>query len=98
MTPLSAPVRVQLAHRAMLHIDGGTRRVECHTGSVWITQDRDVRDIVLEPGEHFTPVPGRHAIAYALDSATLALYGDTPATTRPIARQGHRLSHTMAMG
>ena len=98
MTPLSAPVRVQLAHRAMLHIDGGTRRVECHTGSVWITQDRDVRDIVLEPGEHFTPVPGRHAIAYALGNATLALYGDAPATTRPIARQDHRLSRTMAMG
>lgn len=98
MTPLPAPVRVQLAHRAMLHIDGGTRRVECHTGSVWITQDRDVRDIVLDPGEHFTPVAGHHAIAYALDNATLALYGDTPASTRPFARQGHRVSRTMAMG
>lgn len=98
MTPLPAPVRVLLAHRAILRIDGGTRRVECHTGSVWITQDRDVRDIVLEPGEHFTPVPGRHAIAYALDNATLALYGDAAAPARPIARQGHKLSRAMAMG
>lgn len=29
-------------------------RIECVSGSLWITQDRDPRDIVLGPGEEFT--------------------------------------------
>ncbi len=29
------------------------RRVECLSGSIWITQDGDLRDVVLAPGEAF---------------------------------------------
>jgi len=35
-----------------VHTEKG-RRVECLAGSIWITQDGDLRDIVLEPGEAF---------------------------------------------
>jgi hypothetical protein len=35
-----------------LHAEKG-RRVECVTGSIWITQDGDLRDIVLAAGESF---------------------------------------------
>ena len=35
-----------------VHADKG-RRVECLTGSIWITQDGDLRDIVLGAGEAF---------------------------------------------
>jgi hypothetical protein len=35
-----------------LHADAG-RRVECLSGSLWITQDGDRRDIVLGAGEGF---------------------------------------------
>ena len=30
------------------------RRVECLSGAIWVTQDGDYRDIVLEAGEGFT--------------------------------------------
>ena len=29
------------------------RRVECLSGVIWVTQDGDLRDIILEPGEGF---------------------------------------------
>ena len=29
------------------------RRVECLSGVLWVTQDGDRRDVVLEPGESF---------------------------------------------
>jgi hypothetical protein len=35
-----------------VHAQGG-RRLECLSGSLWITQDGDLRDIVLGPGEGF---------------------------------------------
>jgi hypothetical protein len=35
-----------------VHVDTG-RRVECLSGSLWITQDGDRRDIVLAAGEGF---------------------------------------------
>ena len=35
-----------------LHAESG-RRVEVLSGSIWITQDGDLRDIVLESGEAF---------------------------------------------
>ncbi len=35
-----------------VHAEAG-RRVECLSGSIWITQDGDLRDIVLGAGEAF---------------------------------------------
>ena len=35
-----------------VHADTG-RRVECVSGAIWITQDGDLRDIVLAAGESF---------------------------------------------
>ena len=35
-----------------LHVEPG-RRVEVVSGSIWITQDGDLRDIVLQTGEAF---------------------------------------------
>ena len=29
------------------------RRVECLSGVIWVTQDGDLRDIILEPGDGF---------------------------------------------
>ncbi len=34
--------------------DGQGRRVECLAGCMWLTQERDVRDIILEAGDGFT--------------------------------------------
>lgn len=38
----------------MRHVHAETgRRLECLSGSIWITQDGDLRDIVLAAGEGF---------------------------------------------
>ena len=68
------PLRLQLGKRELLAIDAGTAKVVCESGSVWITQDRDRQDIVLDAGESFTPATGRGAIVYALDPAALRVY------------------------
>ena len=35
-------------------VDAKGSKISCRTGELWITQDHDIRDIVLEPGESFT--------------------------------------------
>ncbi len=57
------------------------RRVECVTGSLWITQDGDLRDIVLAAGESFVFDHKGDALISALDdSSFLLLEACAPAT------------------
>ena len=43
-----------LAKRELQRIDGGKGvRVQCLRGDLWLTQDGDPRDIILEPGDEF---------------------------------------------
>jgi len=45
---------ITLAKGRVRHVNAETgRRIECLSGSIWITQDGDLRDVVLEPGEAF---------------------------------------------
>ena len=54
------------------------RRVECVTGSIWITQDGDLRDVVLGPGEAFAFDRRGDALLSAFaDSRYLVLDADT---------------------
>ncbi|MGZ5206163.1 MAG: DUF2917 domain-containing protein [Caldimonas sp.] len=56
------------------------RRVECLSGVLWITQDGDLRDIVLEPGEAFAfDQPGDAWISALADSRFLLLETRVPA-------------------
>lgn len=59
--------RIRRVHHAL------GRRIECVTGSLWITQDRDPRDIVLAPGESFTFDQRGDALISALDDARFLL-------------------------
>ncbi|MEO8654869.1 MAG: DUF2917 domain-containing protein [Ramlibacter sp.] len=45
--------------------------VRCLSGGLWITQDRDQRDIVLEAGESFTIDRGGPAIVWALAASSV---------------------------
>jgi hypothetical protein len=55
------------------------RRVECLSGSIWITQDGDLRDIVLRAGEAFDFDRRGDALLSAFaDSRYLLLEGCPP--------------------
>ena len=52
------------------------RRVECLSGVIWVTQDGDLRDIILEPGEGFDFDRSEGVLISALkDSRYLLLEG-----------------------
>lgn len=60
---------------------GDTRRIEhgqglhvqCLTGTLWLTQDGDLRDIVLEPGEGATIERDGLSVVTALSDARFLL-------------------------
>ena len=43
----------------------------CDSGSLWITEDDQMLDTVLEPGEQFAPVARGALLVYALSPARL---------------------------
>ena len=45
--------------------------IRCLSGGLWITQDRDQRDIVLQAGESFTIDRGGPAIVWALAASSV---------------------------
>jgi hypothetical protein len=54
-------------------------RIECTSGSLWITQDGDLRDIVLRAGESFRLDRSGTALISALTDARLAVHRAAPA-------------------
>ena len=54
------------------------RSVECLSGSLWITQDGDRRDIVLAPGECFAFDRPGDALISALDDSRFLLHEACP--------------------
>ena len=47
--------------------------VSCGAGTLWVTLDNDIRDIVLTPGDAFSIPRGKRALVHALDDAVLEL-------------------------
>lgn len=74
-----------LAKRAMHRLPATAHQLVCNSGSLWITQDGDPRDIILNPGDCFESDGRRLAIAYALDAASMTLRTACPATA-PLRR------------
>ena len=63
----------------LLRIEPGRRqRVECLNGCLWITQDNDTRDIVLNPGEGFTLDRPEGALLSALADSRLMVLERAP--------------------
>ena len=72
-TPLPR-YEVCIAARGLLEIpDVAGVQLSCSNGSVWLTLDNDMRDIVLEPGDVFFGNEHRRALLYAFSHATVAL-------------------------
>jgi hypothetical protein len=49
-------------------------RIECVSGAVWVTQDGDLRDIVLTAGESFRLDRSGHALVSALADAGIVFH------------------------
>lgn len=56
----------------LLTVDqGGPVEIGCESGAIWITQDNDVRDVVLNAGERFITDRSGAVLVYALQPAVL---------------------------
>ena len=64
-------------------------RIECVSGTVWVTQDGDLRDIVLKAGESFRLDRTGRALVSALADAGVILHAaKRPRLAARVARAG----------
>ncbi len=80
---------LSLPSRAVFTVpDAAGVGIECRSGAVWVTLDRDPRDIVLEPGERFEGAEHRRMLVSALASSCITVTAARPAAmalARPAA-------------
>ena len=81
-------IDLELAKRGLYRLPDETQQVTVRAGTLWITQDNDPRDIILEPGQSFTPDAHRQVILYALAAAAVTVH--TSARTPTPAHKPHR--------
>ena len=91
-TSFPAP-RIALARGELLNLDGARgARIVSHCGTVWITQDGDLRDIVLQKGEAFELDRATPAIVQAFEASTVTI---AEPTTPPRRRGGTTWAHRL---
>jgi hypothetical protein len=69
-TAMNHPASYQLSPRGMLRLPAGSR-LSCDSGNLWITEDHQVHDTVIGPGEAFEPVADGALLVYAFTPAQL---------------------------
>ena len=86
------PFEFSLRRNATLKLhDPAGVRIECRTGTLWITLDGDCRDIVLGPGEWFSTDRHDLAIMNALaDSCIKVCMNFTEESTKSFSILGKR--------
>jgi hypothetical protein len=71
-----------LKPKQLLKVRGGAgHTVVCHSGSVWLTQARDWRDVVLGAGESFALDRNGPALLQAFEQTAVSI-GPTATTAR----------------
>ncbi len=71
---------LHLQRRTMFSLpDAAGAQIICRSGSVWLTLDGDLRDIVLQAGESFTTAEHRRALVYALSASCIGVLAAVPA-------------------
>ncbi|BEP63857.1 hypothetical protein GmRootV213_44110 [Variovorax sp. V213] len=77
---LSPRFHVSLPTRSIFAVpDGAGVGIECRSGSVWVTLDRDPRDVVLAPGERFEGTEHRRVLVSALEASCITVSDAQPA-------------------
>ena len=71
-TALPQPAYLQRRQVFSLNTRKG-QRIECRTGQLWITQDGDLRDVVIGPNQSFTLDLSGHTLVSALEDASFVL-------------------------
>ncbi len=90
--PSSSRFHVSLPTRAVFAVpDGAGVGIECRSGTVWVTLDRDPRDIVLEPGDRFDGTEHRRILVSALTSSCITVSDAQPAAM-PLPRPARQWS------
>ncbi len=92
-TPLQR-LQVNLPDNSIFElVDAAGLDVECRSGSVWVTQDGELRDLVLAPGEHFHGDSRRRALVSALEASCIAVSAPRlSVATTPVHRSPWRLA------
>ena len=74
MNTVTRLVELELAKRGLYRLPDATQQVTVRAGTVWITQDNDTRDFILEAGQSFVP-DGQHqaVLLYALNPARFTI-------------------------
>ena len=58
--------------------DGAGTRIECRSGSVWITQEGDVKDVIIVDGESFTIRNPGLTLVTGLEASSIAVIEPEP--------------------
>ena len=67
-------MRIELSRGKFFRLTRGAgSTVTAHTGSVWITEENSVRDVVLRPGQSFTFRRSGVALVEAFSDAEVSL-------------------------
>lgn len=76
--------RLSLSPRQSLRLaDAAGVQVVARSGTLWVTQDHDRRDVILRAGESFTLDGKGHAIVQAFEASCVSLKGPLEPATRP---------------
>ncbi len=84
------PSLTKLEKDALLHVrDASGRCLAVFRGAVWLTQENDPRDILLESGDSFTFDRQGLALVHALEATSLVVLDAAPAArqVRDVFRQ-----------
>jgi hypothetical protein len=70
-----------LKPQQLVKVRGGRgHSIVCHSGSVWVTQDGDARDVILRAGEAFTLDQDGPALVQAFEAGSITITQAEPQT------------------
>lgn len=70
----SSTIALELAKRSLYRLPDEARQVTVRSGTVWVTQGDDPRDIILEPGQSYVSDGHSHVVLYALNPASFTVH------------------------